>query len=79
MYACSLSLLLRLAIGVSHALPTAHAVWLNTQNCKWFGSQISVICRELSGALTPNLTPAALPLNPAVGQKGLSSQTPCAL
>ena len=34
-----------------HALPTAHAVWLNTQNCPWFGSQISLICCELSGAL----------------------------
>jgi len=30
-------------LGSSHALPAAHAVWLNTQNCAWFGKQISVI------------------------------------
>ena len=37
-----------------NALPTAHAVWLNTQNNAWFGSKISIICCELSGAPTPS-------------------------
>jgi len=36
-------------LGFSRALPAAHALQLNTQNCAWFGSQISVICCELSG------------------------------
>ena len=40
-------------LGFSHALPTAHTVWLNTQNNAWFGSKISIICCELSGAPTP--------------------------
>jgi len=39
--------------GFSHALTAAHAAWLNTQNCAWFGSQISVECCELSGGKTP--------------------------
>jgi len=37
-------------ISLSRALPAAHVAWLNTQNCARFGSQISVICCELSGA-----------------------------
>ena len=40
-------------LGFSHALPTDHAVWLNTQNNAWFGSKISIICCELSGAPAP--------------------------
>jgi len=36
-------------LGFSHTLPAAHAVWPNTQNWAWFGSQISAICCELSG------------------------------
>ena len=35
-------------MGFSHVLPAARALNLNTQNCAWFGSQISVICCELS-------------------------------
>jgi len=36
-------------LGFSRALPAAHALQLNAQNCAWSGSQISVICYELSG------------------------------
>ena len=38
-------------LGFSHALEGARAVWLNTQNCAWCGSQISVICCKDSGGL----------------------------
>jgi len=40
-------------LAFSHALPAAHALHLNTQNCAWFGSQISVICCELSEGFAP--------------------------
>ena len=49
-------------------MPTAHTVWLNTQNNLWFGSQISTICCEPTGAPSPpppNLPPGALPVHPA--------------
>jgi len=32
----------------SSCLPAAHAFWLNTRSCAWLGSEISVICCELS-------------------------------
>ena len=57
-------------LGFSRTLPAAHAVWLNTQNCARFGSQISVICCELSGGgagFVPWTPPGALPLDPAGG------------
>ena len=41
------------SLGFSRALPAAHALRLNTQNCAWFGSQVSVICCELSGGFAP--------------------------
>ena len=40
-------------LGFSHALEAARAVWLNTQNCAWCGSQISVICCKDSGGFVP--------------------------
>jgi len=61
-------------LGFSHNLPAAHAIWLNTQNCAWFRSEISVIstfaCCELSGG---GVRPP--PSNPPPHQ-GLCSWTP---
>jgi len=64
-----------------HALPAAHAVWLNTQNCPWFGSQISLICCELSGALSYEPPPHKgccpwTPLGNFCPQSCFSSPTP---
>jgi len=54
-------------LAFSHALPAAHALHLNTQNCAWFGSQISVICCELSGGFAPETPTGVLPLDLAGG------------
>jgi len=48
-------------LGFSHALLAAHAVWLNTQNCARFGSQISV---AFGGLRPQNIPPGALSLDP---------------
>jgi len=52
-------------LGFSHALP----VWLNTQNCAWFGSKISLICCELSegGGFAPAPPTRGSALDPARG------------
>ena len=34
-------------LGFSHVLPAVRALYLSTQNCAWFGIQISVICCNL--------------------------------
>jgi len=59
-------------LGFSHALLAAHAVWLNTQNCARFGSQISV---AFGGLRPQNIPPGALSLDP-LGD--FHPQTPCA-
>jgi len=52
-------------LGFSHTLLAAHAVWPNTQNWAWFGSQISAICCELSGGrLRPPNPPPVGPWTP---------------
>ena len=54
------------------------AVELNTQNCAWFGSQISLIsAMSFREAMPPpNNPPGALPLDPAGGPP--FSRPPCA-
>jgi len=60
-----------------HASDTAHAVWLNTQNCAWFVSKIYVICCELSRASPPNTIHHCL--CPWAPQRDFSPQTPSAV
>jgi len=49
-------------IGFSHAVAAAHSLYLNIQNCAWFGRQLSVICCEHTISHVPHLQILATPL-----------------
>jgi len=67
------------SLGFSHALPAAHALQLNTQNCAWFGNEMSVYAVSFRGAFPRTRLPGALPLDPAGGLPSPDPQCPLCL